>query len=85
MTTHASRHAGLSQADKILAELQRQSGRWVSMLVLHQVSGSMAVHSRIADLRTLGHVIHQRNERKGRTVHSYYRLQPRTEQLPLGL
>ena len=73
-TTHTSAAAGNSQCDIILDSLKAQQGTWVSMLHLHLLSGSMAVHSRIADLRARGHIIEQRNVRKGRMIHSSYRL-----------
>ena len=75
-TTHPSASAGATQCDLILAELERADGGWVSLPRLHTASGSMAVHSRIADLRGRGHAIEHRNERKGRTIHSSYRLIP---------
>jgi biotin operon repressor len=74
MTSHPSAASGLSQCDLILAVLERHAGAWVSLLDLAAASGSMAVHSRIADLRTRGKTIEHKNDRKGRTVHSSYRL-----------
>lgn len=71
---HPSPEAGSSQCACILAELQLHGGEWVSLARLHVCSGSMAVHSRIADLRLRGHTIEHRNERKGRMIHSSYRL-----------
>jgi hypothetical protein len=53
-THHPSITAGASQCDLILELLAAANGRWVSMIDLHRVSGSMAVHSRIADLRERG-------------------------------
>jgi biotin operon repressor len=76
LTTHPSRPAGKSQAQTILECLQLHRGAWVSMLHLHQQSGSMAVHSRISDLRSAGHDIEHKNETVERIVHSYYRLKP---------
>ncbi|MFU8894030.1 MAG: hypothetical protein ACNA8L_10415 [Luteolibacter sp.] len=78
ITTHPSRPAGKSQAQTILECLQHHRGAWVSMLHLHQQSGSMAVHSRISDLRKDGHPIEHKNEAVNRIVHSYYRLKPAT-------
>lgn len=68
--------AGDSQEALILAHLQKHLGEWVPMPELHSVSGSMAVHSRIAGLRKLGANIEQKSERKpgSRTVMSFYRL-----------
>ncbi len=74
MTNHPSLTAGASQCDLILAALERRAGRWVGLLDLHQASGSMAVHSRIADLRARGLEIQHRNQRVGRMIHSSYRL-----------
>lgn len=42
---------------------------------LSQASGSLNVHSRISDLRKLGHEIQQRQIREGRMVHSLYKIQ----------
>lgn len=84
MTAHPSAATGLSQCDLILAVLERHAGAWVSLLDLAAASGSMAVHSRIADLRAKGKSIDHRNERKGRTIHSSYKLlKPASVQLPL--
>ena len=74
MTNHPSAAAGTSQCACILAELEASAGEWVTLIRLHAVSGSMAVHSRINDLRQRGHRIEQRNERVKRMVHSFYRL-----------
>ncbi len=74
ITHHPSDTAGASQCDLILAALTRAAGRWVGLPDLHQASGSMAVHSRIAGLRARGLQIEHRNERVGRMVHSSYRL-----------
>jgi len=79
-TTHTSSAAGLSQCDLILAALERAAGRWVGLPDLHRASGSMAVHSRIADLRARGLTIEHRNQRVGRSVHSSYKLIPATYQ-----
>lgn len=76
MTTHPSLATGSSQCACILAELQQQPGEWVSLVRLHAVSGSMAVHSRINDLRQRGHAIEHRNQRVKKMVHSSYRLIP---------
>ena len=66
--------AGTSQCDQILAELVAHAGEWVSALRLHQISGSLAVHSRINDLRGRGHTILQHSGRLGRKVLSSYQL-----------
>lgn len=73
-TDHPSPLCGASQCGRILAALQDRAGQWVSLIDLAQVSGSMAVHSRIADLRARGHQVEQKSERKGRMIHSSYRL-----------
>ena len=84
MTNHPSTSAGLTQCDLILAVLERHAGEWVSLPDLASASRSMAVHSRIADLRKRGKTIEQQNKRKGRIVHSSYRLlKPATVQIPL--
>lgn len=82
---HPSTEAGASQCDLILAELQHQQGEWVALPLLAAASGSMAVHSRIADLRARGLIIHHRNQHKGRQIHSSYKFVPSTPatQLPL--
>ena len=79
-TTHSNTTTGESQCDVILDKLRRHEGRWVDMVDLHRASGSMAIHSRIADLRKRGHTIEQQNKRHGRTVHSQYRLLAAQEQ-----
>ncbi len=73
---HVSPIAGTSQCDAILAALKERAGQWVGLPALYNVSGSMAIHSRIADLRARGHRIEHRNERVGRMIHSSYRLLP---------
>lgn len=80
MTAHLSKPAGTSQCDAILAELQARPGEWVGLFDLYLASGSMAVHSRIADLRARGHHIDQRSDRTSSRVLSYYRL--RTTETP---
>ena len=75
-TTHTSPTAGLSQCDRILAELVGKAGQWVAMPHLCHISGSYNVHSRIADLRARPerHHIEHKNERIDGVTHSYYRL-----------
>jgi hypothetical protein len=80
-STHPSPTKGTSQALLILGRLSATPGEWVSLIDLWKASGSMAVHSRINDLRKLGYRIEHKNEypegqRAGavRTVHSFYRL-----------
>ena len=82
-TTHTAKPTGKTQCEIILDSLRLHAGAWVSMVHLHLLSGSMAVHSRIADLRAAGHQIEQRSERKGRMVHSSYRLIETPAQLKL--
>ena len=68
-------NAGSSQADKILGMLQAAGGGWVPMPNLHWASGSLNVHSRIADLRKRGRVIEQKTERTDAgTNNSFYKL-----------
>lgn len=74
MTTHPSIAAGQSQCEIILHLLISAAGQEVSLSTLHRHTGSLAVHSRIHDLRTRGHTIHHRSERHGRKIHSYYRI-----------
>jgi len=74
-TEFQQRAGGASQCDVILRRLQEAPESWVGALELHQLSGSLAVHSRISDLRGRGHDIQQRCEMaQGQTKHSYYRL-----------
>ena len=72
--THPSLTAGTSQCDRILAALQAAPGEWVSLITLTQVSGSYAVHSRIADLRKRGHLIENDAPLVDGQCHSSYRL-----------
>lgn len=74
MTTHPSTTHGTSQCAQILAMLQERRGDWVSVLKLASLSGSLAVHSRITDLRKQGYTIEQQSHRSGRKIHSEYRL-----------
>lgn len=75
MTSHPSLTAGTSQCDKIEAVLRQRAGTWVPVTELAFASGSLAVHSRINDLRTKRHLhIEQKNVKKGRMVHSHYTL-----------
>lgn len=55
-------NAGASQCDAILGLLQERAD-WVPVYELHQVSNSLAVHSRISELRERGHVIENRRQR----------------------
>lgn len=71
---HAETVAGTTQCGAILARLEAAGGDWVPMPELAQASGAYAVHSRVAELRSWGHVIEQRSERDGRKVRSFYRL-----------
>jgi len=71
---HPSTAAGTSQCDLILARLKRTPGEWVPMVALARTARAYAVHSRISDLRLLGHTIYHRNERTGKKVRSYYLL-----------
>lgn len=71
---HPNPTASHSQCEAVLERLMATPNSWVAMPELYRVSGSMAVHSRIADLRGRGHVIEHKNERAGRQIHSFYRL-----------
>lgn len=66
--------AGVSQGAKIARALRIVMPNWVEMPDLWRVSGAMAVHSRIADLRKAGMNIENKREVRGRIVHSFYRL-----------
>lgn len=70
----AARAGGKSQCAAILERLAQTPGQWVSMMELHLVSGSMNVHSRIADLRARGAIIEQRGQWERGKCHSSYRL-----------
>lgn len=71
---------GATQNDLVLARLQECPGEWVSLPVLISASGAYAVHSRISDLRKLGHRIEQKSVGQAmsfngrRAVLSFYRL-----------
>lgn len=71
---HAESGAGTSQCEAILARLEAAGGDWVPMPELAKASGAFAVHSRVSELRSWGHVIEQRSERAGRKVLSFYQL-----------
>lgn len=76
-TTHPEPTEGETQCAAILRRLIEAKGEWVEMPELARVSGAYAVHSRIADLRKAGWPIPPpKLTRKGRTVCSYYRLDP---------
>jgi hypothetical protein len=75
MNSHPSPATGQSQCDLILAVLERNAGRWVSMMDLAVASQSMNIHSRIAELRERRNLTIQNEQRKhGRKRRSYYRL-----------
>lgn len=72
---HPNRTAGASQNSRVLAKLMDRPGKWVPAITLALASGSLAVHSRVAELRKKhGHDIRQENRRSGRMVHSHYRI-----------
>jgi hypothetical protein len=60
------------QIQIILTALQGANGGWVPALALHEQSGSLAVHSRIADLRKRGHRILNRTRHEAGRCHSEY-------------
>lgn len=65
-----------TQCSSILAALREAAGRELSMPFLSRVSGSLNVHSRIADLRRRGHSIPPaRIVSQGRLRTSFYRLE----------
>lgn len=63
-----------SQARLILRRLRMARGSWVPLAALWRASGSMAVHSRIAELRRHGHAIENQTTNSGRRRRSAYRL-----------
>lgn len=73
-------NAGASQCDRILARLREARGAEVPMPELARIGAGNAdgfcmVHSRIADLRRLGHDIPPaRVKRSAGRMHSFYRL-----------
>ncbi len=67
-------NTGSTQNAKVLAELKAMANQWVPMPHWYYMSGSMAIHSRINDLRQEGHIIEHKSTRSGRTVHSFYKL-----------
>jgi hypothetical protein len=73
-TEFKSSRAGLSQCDRILKRLRAKKGKWVSAYQLHQLTNSLAVHSRISDLRHRGHQIENETEQVRGRQHSKYRL-----------
>ena len=73
-TTHPSTEFGTTQCAIILARLQKTPGEWVPMVARARIAGGYAVHSRISDLRSRGHIIDHHNLRYGKKIHSYYRL-----------
>ena len=73
-TEYKARGDGQSQCNRILRTLLGNADRWVSMISLWRVSGAMAVHSRISDLRKRGYGITQKSLRVNGVVHSYYKL-----------
>ena len=72
---HAAAGAGQSQCGRILGMLMSRRGQWVAMPDLARIAEGYAVHSRIAELRKRGHRIEAMQERCGRKVWSYYRLE----------
>lgn len=66
---------GKSQTDRVLRMLQSAHGDWVSMPDLARGSGSLNIHSRIADLRNRGYIVDPRQLRAADGTHlSFYRL-----------
>jgi len=73
-----------SHIDAILAHLTSRPGMWVATTHLQKLTGSLAVHSRIADLRKKGFTIVNRITREflnGMWVaHSFYKYVPEDEE-----
>ncbi len=63
-----------SQCDLILSALRNARGKWVGMLELVVISGSLNIHTRIDELRHRGFKIENKIEHHGRKHHSVYRL-----------
>ena len=63
-----------SQEDIILDCLQANLGKEVPMPRLYEISGSMAIHSRIASIRKRGVRIINRMDRSTRPYKSFYQL-----------
>ena len=64
----------MTQNAIILQTLREASGQFVSMPALVLVSGSLNIHSRVAELRKQGHRIESNVKRVGLAKHSEYRL-----------
>src|SRR5205814_2025602 len=61
-----------TQSGVILEALRQAGGNWVSVWELFELSKSLCVHSRIADLRKLGHQIENRTRHEnGRCLSDY--------------
>ncbi len=72
-----------TQNQLVLEHLAKHHNEWVAMPELVAVSGSFNIHSRIAELRTLGHRIEHLPE-GSKPRRSYYRLvSPIQEVLPV--
>ncbi|MDE2019381.1 MAG: hypothetical protein KGJ13_03470 [Patescibacteria group bacterium] len=70
----AGRIQDASQCSLILNSLRNARGKWVSMLELVALSGSLNIHSRIDELRHRGFKIENKVERGSRKRNSHYRL-----------
>jgi hypothetical protein len=73
-TPHPSPTKADTQCGRILAKLMETPGEPVGLWDLYQVSGSMAVHSRISELRERGHHIVCTTTQQGKKVLSSYTL-----------
>jgi len=62
------------QTEAILSALLEARGGWVSAWQLFESSNSLAVHSRVADLRKAGHTIQNRVKHENGKCLSEYRL-----------
>lgn len=63
----------MTQNEAVLDALAKRHGEWVSMPDLVQASGAYAIHSRVAELRSEGHVIQNKVEGT-KPRRSFYRL-----------
>jgi hypothetical protein len=75
MTTKFAETEGRqTQTGVILSALRQAAPGWISALELHELSGSLATHSRVADLRKAGFTIQNRTRHERGKCISEYRL-----------
>jgi len=76
---YTATQTGTSQASRVLECLRAARGQWVPMPDLARagsgkLNGFCIVHSRVSDLRKLGHFIAHKDERRDRQCRSFYML-----------